>query len=288
MAALPDPLSSQTPLPAASGIADYPQFTAFSVPYEIGARSAYKGFIRPFSDDATARRVLQAFEEELPVQVSGGRLEAYATVLKPHKYDDLLVGMTVPFTILLLEFSGTEHPRAFLLDPPTIPGLSQSPHLRTDKPVEIDGKSYPALCVYSGSLYQYESDRSRLEQFLDQTATYLAKYLIWLRTRKLCRSTSHGPEPVLSRIQTGTVHLTEQQRSRGLFYAGYWPGRSAPAGPMAHLATIKPDDQCWCWSGDNYGDCCRPRDLAAKTEYENRQARIRLVGKLMAAVKARL
>ena len=152
MAAVVDPLSSQAPAFAAPELPDYPWFISCTIPEGSGASGAYQGFIRPFSDDATARRALQSLEEDQPLHVSGGRLDADPPGPRDHPLAGHLIDMAVPFTVLLLEFPGSEHARTYLLDPPMVPGISESPHLRKDKPVNIDGESYSALCVYSGSL----------------------------------------------------------------------------------------------------------------------------------------
>jgi hypothetical protein len=288
MVALAESLLPPVPPEGAPELFDYPQFTPCDVPYGTGASKAYCGFIRPFYDDATARRVLRAIEEDLPLQVSGGRLEVELLAQRSHPLDEFLVDMAMPFTILLLEFPGSEHPRTFLLDPPMIPRISQCHHLRTDKSIQIDGKPLPALCVYSGSLQRFDSCRSRLEQLLDQTATYLAKYLIWRRTRKLYRRTQNGAQLVRPRTPRGKITTAEVSRSVDLFWEGYWPGRSAPAGPAAHLATIRPEDECWCWSGKSYVECCRPRELTLMAKLESDLMRAEFVQKLMAAVRSRI
>ena len=257
-------------------------------PEGSGASGAYQGFIRPFSDDATARRALQSLEEDQPLHVSGGRLDADPPGPRDHPLAGHLIDMAVPFTVLLLEFPGSEHARTYLLDPPMVPGISESPHLRKDKPVNIDGESYSALCVYSGSLHRFESGRSRTEQLLDQTAIYLAKYLIWLRTRRLYRRTASGLQLVRSPRSRERFTTSEVFRSPDLFWNGYWPGRIAPAGPQVHLATIKPEDECWCWSGDRYGECCRPKESAFIAAVEYQRVCAQTVRDLMAAVHARL
>jgi hypothetical protein len=196
--------------------------------------------------------------------------------------------MAEPFKILLLEFQGTARPRSYLLTPSMVPRFSQCGHLRGDKPIQIDGKPLAALCVYSGAVQQFDSDRSRLEQQLDQTATYLAKYLVWLRSRQLYRLTPSGPQLVRPRKPFGKITMAEVSQSPDVFWDGYWPGPCAPSGPAAHLATIKPEDECWCWTGERYGKCCRPREFAAMAEIEDKKIRARFVGKLMAAVRSRL
>jgi len=276
------------PPTAAPDLSDYTQFVARSVPEGSGAVRAYEGFIRPFSDDATARRVLRAIEEGVPLQVCGGRLDVELSEEKDHPHDTYLIDMAEPFTILLLEFPESEHPRTYLLDPPMVPRLSQCHHLRGDKPIQVDGGPLAALCVYSGTVQRFDGSRSRLEQQLDQTATYLAKYLIWLRTRQLYRRTNEGPKLVRRRAPHGKITLAEALRAQDLFWDGYWPGPCAPSGAAAHLATIKPEEECWCWSGKAYGECCRPGDSKLMAEIENREIRAEFVRKVMVAVHSRL
>lgn len=243
---------------------DYSQFAETDIPPGSGASKAYRGYVRPFSDDETARQVLRALEANLPLTVSAGRLHASASHLPKHPVEGFLLDMALPCTVIVLEFPGTEHRRAFLIDPGLVPRFSQNPHVRIDKSICFNGRMHPALCVYSGNLFRYQGDRTRLEQFLDQTATYLAKHLIWLRTRMLlCRAYGSVAANVVRRRKPNeTVTQMELILSPHVYWEGYWPGVSAPAGPMQHLATIKPKDECWCWSGKLYGDCCRPKEMA--------------------------
>jgi hypothetical protein len=288
MAAAANLFPFSAPPTAAPELSDYTQFVARSVPEGSGASRAHEGFIRPFSDDATARRVLRAIEEGIPLQVFGGRLDVELSEPSDHSQDPYLTDMAEPFTILLLEFEGTERPRTYMLDPHMVPRFNQCYHLRHDKSIEIDGKPLAALCVYSGAVQRFESNRSRLEQQLDQTATYLAKYLIWLRTRQLYRRTDEGPRLVRRRAPNGEITMAEVSRSLDLFWDGYWPGPCAPSGSAGHLATIEPDGECWCWSGKAYGECCRPRERKLMAELEDRRIRAEFVWKLMAAVHSRL
>lgn len=263
MAATANLLPFSAPPTAAPDLSDYARFVACSVPRESGAARAYRGFIRPFSDDATARRVLRAIENGIPLQVSGGRLDVELPYTRNHGLDAYLVNMALPFTVLVLESDDTPHPRAYLTEPRMHQRLNWPTHLRTDKSISIDGNPHPALCVYSGALFKYTSERSRLEQFLDQTATYLAKYLIWLRTRQLFRPCGDGTRQFeYRRGPHEAVAGIELLHSPNVYWDGYWPGPSAPSSPAQHLATIKPGDECWCWTGRPYGECCRPRDLA--------------------------
>lgn len=288
MAAAFDPLSMPA-LPApAEELSDYPQFTPFVIPAGSGAARAFSGVLRPFSDDATARRVLCAIEDRIPIEISGGRLDIANGELRTHPLHRFLVNMAVPCRVLILEFPGREHPRAYLLDPAMVPRLSECEHLRPDKSIQIDGVRFPALCVYSGNLIQFDPGRSRLEQFLDQTATYIAKYMIWLRTRALYVRAPDGIRLVRPRNMSTTVAAVELSRSPQHFWRGYWPGPSAPSAPWQHLATISPEVECWCWSGKPYGECHRLQELAyvERAKYEwNLQLFTR---RFMAAVRLRL
>jgi len=253
---------SPVPLEAAPEISDYPQFVLCDIPVESRATRAYKGFIRPFSNDQTAREVLRAIEADIPLQISGGRLSVETAPGRKHPFEVYLTAMALPFTIMVLEFEGTEHPRAFLVSPRMALRFSLCPHIRIDKSTFIDGRPEPALCIYSGSIFHYGTDRHRLEQFLDQTATYLARYLIWLRTRQLLRPSPDGTRQfVYKRKPHEPVTEFDLMHSREIYWDGFWPGPSAPSGPAQHLATIKRKDECWCWSGKTYEECCRPKDV---------------------------
>jgi hypothetical protein len=244
------------------GLSDYQQFISCQPPPGSGAIRAHKGYIRPFSCNEDARVVLRALEARIPLQVAGGRIGVEGANLQRHPFEGFLIDVAVPFTILVLEFVGTEHPRAFLLDPPMIPRLSMSPHLRFDRSIFVDGREVPALCIYAGNLFHFADDRSRLEQFLDQVSTYLARYLIWLRTRMLFRPSVVGVRQFVYRREPHEpVFPFDVLRSREVYWDGYWPGPSAPSGYAQHLATIRRDDECWCWSGKRYGECCRPKEL---------------------------
>lgn len=244
-------------------IPSYPQFHLTTIPEDSEATRAYRGYIRPFSDDETARSVLRAIEANVSLTIASGRISADVDNLSPHPYEEFLIDMAVPCTIVVLEFEGREHPRSYLIDPPMTPRLSENPHLRKDKSLRIEGRLLPALCVYSGSFFQYSEDAAKNAQFLDQTATYLAKHLIWMRSRMLFRRRETGT-PLLARRRRPGEKITtmELKVSKKSFWHGYWPGQAAPMGPNQHLACINPEAECWCWSGERYKDCCLPKERA--------------------------
>ncbi len=284
MAAVTDPLSFPALYSAAPELEIYDQFRSCEVPEKSEASRAYLGFIRPFSEDAIVVRVARALDRDLPVQVDAGRLDVCETGAPPLPFEKLLTRMALPFLVLALEFSDSRRPRTYLVDPPMVPRVSDCEHLRLDKCITVNGVVLPALCVYSGSSLEFTGDRTHVEQVLDQTATYLAKYLVWLRTRRLYRRTATGIELVRDRRPGEQAFAAAIERSNDLFWRGYWPGRCAPSSPAGHLATIKPENECWCWSGKCYGECCRDEDL--KRERAVRAAPF--VNKLMAAVRSKI
>lgn len=264
MATPVSPSSDPAPSLAVPELSDYTQFSRVPPPSSSGATTAFRGHVRPFSNDQDARMVLRAIEAGQPLEVCGGRLYVDATGLRRNPAEDFLIDMAAPCTLLILEFPGTEHHRAYLLDPPMIPRLSVNPHIRSDRAIKIDGRLHPALCIYSGTLFRYATARPRLEQFLDQAAIYTAKHLIWLRTRLLLRRAPYGPPEIVYRRSPGHhVNNVPLLLSKDVYWEGYWPGPWAPSGPAEHLRTIAPSGECWCWSGKPYGKCCRDTDLRA-------------------------
>jgi hypothetical protein len=293
MAAAIDPFSTPAqPAPAAE-LADYPQFTPCVIPLGSRASRAFSGFLRPFSDDANAQRVLCALKDGVLIEVSGGRLDVGSLDVgskepPSHPLHQYLVDMAVPCWVLILDFPGEEHPRAYLTDPAMVPRFSECEHLRYDKSIELDGRTVPALCVYAGNLMRFDPSRSRLEQFLDQTSTYIAKYLIWLRTRELFLRTPEGDRLIRARRPNFKITPKEATASESYLWKGYWPGPSAPSGPFAHLATVKREDECWCWSGERYGECHRPREFAFVENLKRDWVLSRFTQKLMVAARSRL
>src|ERR1700677_3031360 len=96
------------------GLSDYQQFISCQPPPGSGAIRAHKGYIRPFSCNEDARVGLRALEARIPLQVAGGRIGVEGANLQRHPFEGFLIDVAVPFTILVLGFVGTEHPRAFL------------------------------------------------------------------------------------------------------------------------------------------------------------------------------
>lgn len=259
---LASPAYPPAPLNAAPEIPDYPQFGRAPVPSGSGATTAWIGVVRPFIDDAAARRFLRCLEAGKPFDVVEGMIDAHAPADTPHWADPWLVDMWTGFTLLVLEFEGKEHPRAYALRPEISLYCNPNPHLRCDRTIRIGRQELPALCIYSGAAFSYRPEWPKIVQFLDQASAYLGRHLIWLRTRVEEGNPSRVPVPgelipdVHPRIQTDPVASLAHRRPRR--WVGYWPGPVAPTGFSEHLRTIQPLRECWCCSGEKYRDCHRP------------------------------
>jgi hypothetical protein len=252
---------------AALEIPDYPQFERIPVPAGSGASCAWIGTIQPFYDDAAGRAFLRCVESGLPFDVIEGTIIAKQESNAEHWADPWLVEMGMRFRLIVLEFIGSEHPKAYALQPE----ISRSshplhPHLRTDKVIIVGRRELPALCVYSGAAFSYSPEWPRIVQFLDQTTAFIGRHIIWLKTRieiparfgGTFRVPSPG-EPIfdhLPRVETDPI-ASIRPRSFARWY-GYWPGPVAPSGISEHLRTIRPSSECWCCSGKKYGECHRP------------------------------
>lgn len=250
------------PLNAAPPIPDYPQFARTPVPAESGAVAAWTGVVQPFIDDAVARRFLRCLEAGKSFDVVEGTIDADAPARPTHWADPWLVEMQTRFTLLVLEFGGKEHPRAYALQPEISFYWNPNPHLRYDRTIRVGRQELPALCIYSGADFTYRSDWPRIVQFLDQASAYLDRHLIWLRTRIEDGTPARVPVPgelildIVPRIQTHPLASLTLRRPRR--WVGYWPGPVAPTGYSEHLRTIRPSQECWCCSGERYRDCHRP------------------------------
>ncbi len=249
-------LSTVAPENPVPPIPQYSQFFEIILPPSTQAIRAYRGYLRPFSDDATARRVLRTLVADLPLQVFEGRLDSDAAGLAEHPLEPFLKDMAEPCTVVILEFAGKEHPRAYLVDPLPNGRASNNHHTWWQRKLSIDGKATPQLCIYSANQFSYDPSSDLLPQFLDQVSTYLAKHLIFLRTRMLHMRRDDGTlRKVNSRKPWQPVNTNQLKYSKKLYLYGTWVGPVAPHGPAAHLLADDPDSECHCNSGELYRDC---------------------------------
>ena len=168
-------------------------------------------------------------------------------------------------------------PRAYLLNPrfqPYFADTTVHPHPRGDHTIIYERRLLPGLCVFSSAELTFRDDVNFYTQFLDQLTQYVAKHLIWLRTRRLCRwngkdiTVLHQPAPgeVIPEQAPSPrwVHLAGGPVRVIDFWSGYWPGKAARAGtPREHIRLIKPSQRCWCGLNKAYGECHRPLELCA-------------------------
>ena len=230
--------------------------------------------MQPFENDQSSRLLLRALDENRPVQIDRGTIHAIGYSEVSHPFEKALAAMQVSFQLLLLEFAPPVHPRAYGLKPRISWHIFPAhPHLRGDQRIEYGGAQLPALCVYSAADFRYPNEIPLPVEFLDQTATFLAKQLIWIRTRRLFDIETgrliHTPpsgDRILDlepRAENNVPEVSRHARRATRIWRGYWPGETAPAGPAAHVATIPPCSECWCGRGRLYRDCHLPYEKRA-------------------------
>jgi hypothetical protein len=258
----------------------YTAFYQVEVPAGTSAIRAWRGRIQPYRSDDDARNLLAALENGRNISCDQGYLHGGAEDSErtaAHWAKPFLVSMAQKFEVLVLERPEPMHPVAFSLSPEIswyrFPG---HPHLRTDIPLQYAGRTLHGLCVYSAADFAYTSNAPRIVQFADQVAAYLARHLVWERTRRLEDFAGHilhhpkAGEPILDtepqmQPREALPLLKHPKRYPERVWRGHWPGQSAPAGPQNHLSTIKPNHACWCGSGKKYGQCHRESEVSSIT-----------------------
>ena len=248
----------------------YTAFYQVEVPHGTSAIRAWRGRVQPYRSDDDARNLLTTLESGSSVSCDQGYLcagEGNSERTTTHWAKPFLVSMAQPFEVLILERPTPMHPVAFSLRPEIswyrFPG---HPHLRCDIPLQCGGRTLHGLCVYSAADFAYSGNVPRIVQFVDQVATYLARHIVWERTRRLEDFAGHilyqpqPGEPILDteplmQPREALPFLKSPKRHPERVWRGHWPGKIAPAGPALHLATIKPNQECWCGSGQAYKLC---------------------------------
>ena len=260
---------------------DYQQFVQAEPPADGLTVSAWRGVIQPYSDDAAARSILCDIEAERTLWISAGSIRPGAST-ESHWAHPLLVNMAAPCEVMVCTQPDAV-PRAYLLSPryqPYYADTAVHPHPRSDQTIDYSGRPLPGLCVFSSAEFRFVEDADYYTQFLDQLTQYVAKHLVWLRTRRLCRKIGHvvtplyQPLPGEAIVEDAPRFQWVQTRSgpaRAMdFWSGYWPGRSAKAmTPAEHLRQIKPTLPCWCGRHKMYGECHRNRDSVLAGEQEH-------------------
>ena len=180
--------------------------------------------------------------------------------MTPHPADKFLIGMHTTFESLFLWIAAVRASLACRSNRSCRPTFCHFIPTHRDCSITIANHRLPAMCVYSGAIFQFAPGTDRIVQFLDQVATYLARHAIWLRTRVLFRCNAVGKDKIEDRPKPGEMIVdTETKESfdkkhGDLYWNGYWPGNTAPSGSEAHLADRNRNEPCWCWSGKPYKD----------------------------------
>ena len=250
----------------------YAAFYQVEVPPRASATRAWRGRLQPYRNDDVARNLLNELERGSNVSCDQGFLSNGAESPEQtaaHWAKPFLVSMAQQFEVLILERPEPMHPVAFSLRPEIswfrFPG---HPHLRFDIPLQYAGRMLHGLCVYSAADFTYVHNVPRIVQYVDQVSGYLARHLIWERTRRLedfAGNIIYQPQPGEPILDTepqmqpreALPFLKSSKLHPERVWRGHWPGKSAPAGPQLHLATIRPSQECWCGSGQAYKVCHR-------------------------------
>jgi hypothetical protein len=172
---------------------DYPQFDPAEPPPDGSTVSAWRGVLQPFENDAAACSILCDIEQERTLWVSAGSIRSSASN-EQHWAHPLLTGMDVACEVMVCAQTDAM-PRAYLLSPRFQPYYADTvvhPHPRADHAILHEGQLLPGLCVFSSAELTFRDDIDFYTQFLDQLTQYVAKHLILLRTRHLCRWSGNG------------------------------------------------------------------------------------------------
>lgn len=169
-------------------------------------------------------------------------------------------------------------PRIYLLAPRYFEhyGMGVHPHPRADQMITYKGARIPGLCVFSSAEIVFDPKQNFYTQVLDQVTQYVAKHLIWLRSRRLLRAAGdrvtllHQPLPGEIIIESPPVDhivkLPSGPKAVKDYWIGYWPGEKARATtPLQHVQQIRPTQRCWCGLDRQYGQCHRSQDIAQLT-----------------------
>lgn len=199
----------------------YPQFRRVAPPTD--AVLALEGEIQPFTGGPDLRLLVPDLERGKRVYVAGGTLVHDPGCRDEHplpNYYAQLLGMHTTFLTKVLVQNPSLPPRAYSLVPFVAPLQFHStefspPHTYSDG----------AICGYFPSTDPLPFDESRLVLFLDYTAIWLAKFLIWQRT--------------------------------GAFGNARWIGPAADHSPLYLLENVRPNWPCPCGKPREYYRCCR-------------------------------
>ncbi len=162
----------------------YPQFNRVLHARFDGVVGAWRGSVSPFDSVSDVAAIYSALKNDEVVNIQAGRLRHLQNRCADarDKYLAYLINMEVEFSLLALEFSGGRHSEVYCVTPEiSRQRFPFHPHLRDDRSVFWGGRFIQALCT------DYAPDRAcnSLLDSLDYATIFLAKHLVWVRTRRL-------------------------------------------------------------------------------------------------------
>jgi hypothetical protein len=237
-------------------IPDYPGFVRTSSLSNGGGDEVWQGVIRPYAacTERDLMLVLDDLQAASGVCIRSGTLSHDPNCRREHAAIPLVQAMYLlkrmdgfdaeAFTIRVVVPPAPRHPKAIALYPEiSAESHPKHPHLfRQDRrPGSLSCGSPDALCTYRPGSEDGDLATSSMTTYLDYVALFLAKHVVWGRTR--------GPEGV-----------------------GLWLGPDASHLPGVLSMTIRPDEECHCGNGRAYGECHRGADLVAARQTGPRPA----------------
>jgi len=280
MGALLNPHTGNVGLPA---FPSFPQFELVPIPDDVTLETlqargrvlvekvnpirAWQGLIKPFESDAIAKKVLRLLAVDQSVDILGGAVYPPPEVglIKHHPVEQRMQDTDIVFDILVLEFEPPAHPWAFSLNPVISNRLFPlHPHLRSDRSLKLPSRTLNGFCVYSSAEFTYDHTQPQLPQFFAQVSIFLAKHVIWLRSRQLFdargKMIHDGVDATTLMENLPPMSIWQVHPEVTTNWKGFWPGSSAISG-LKHL-TLDPQGECWCGKGLRYIDCCLQRECA--------------------------
>lgn len=256
----------------------YPQFQEVPAPADKKAGRALLGRIQPFDHDSDVLKIASDLWEDRLVDIQEGRLRHREDCTGTHAPDlnqPWLVNMEVEFEVLALEFPDSgRQPEAYAVRPEVSRQFFPAhPHLRDDLEVIWRGRRRQALC----SFFAPDGRCNSLVDLLDFTALFLAKHLIWERTRRLVDQMIGrvlvvptpgepiidltGPVlgPAYSMAAAPLLQNFVSPMDRRFAWRGLWPGSAAPHDFASNL-TLPDNSPCHCGSGRKYANCHKSLD----------------------------
>lgn len=204
------------------------------------AVEAWQGVIRPFAEYGQDELplLLDDLAAGAQVLVGGGCLHHDPDCPRVHSSidfaDQVANVRSDAFAIRLVVPPAPRHPRAIAIYPEiSAARFPKHPHLFRGGPrtalSELSCSVEDALCVYRPGDGEWSWRNGDLVLFLDFTAIYLAKHVVWLKT--------------------------------GADRGGLWIGPQASHRPEDLIDELDRFGECRCGSGETYAQCCRGIDV---------------------------